>query len=105
MRIANEQARRWYMQEAGTQGWPVRVLLRQITSFAYERTLRDEKWASRDRNGGKSVEPRPIDPREFIKDPYVLEFLGTNGTPGLRENAFEQAIIDRLQDFTPLLTR
>jgi predicted nuclease of restriction endonuclease-like (RecB) superfamily len=87
MRITNEQARYWYMQEAASQGWSVRVLLRQITSFAHQRTLRNDK-----RKGSrKRVDRRSIEPREFIKDPYVLEFLEAKELPILRENRFIKA--------------
>jgi hypothetical protein len=40
MRVSNPAARAWYVQEAAEQGWVVRNLLRQINSFAYERTLK-----------------------------------------------------------------
>ena len=35
----------------------------------------------------------------FIKDPYVLEFLGLHEYPDLRESKLEQALIDNLQHF------
>jgi len=36
---------------------------------------------------------------DFIRDPYVLEFLDLRDYPALRESAVEQAIIDNLQSF------
>ena len=38
-------------------------------------------------------------PRDFIKDPYVLEFLGLKDNPDFRESDLEQAIIGKLQAF------
>jgi len=38
-------------------------------------------------------------PQDFIKDPYVLEFLGLKDNPGFRESDLEQAIIGKLQAF------
>ena len=36
---------------------------------------------------------------DFIKDPYVLEFLDLKDYPALRESDLEQALIDKLQGF------
>jgi predicted nuclease of restriction endonuclease-like (RecB) superfamily len=99
MRVADQAARCWYMQEAVAQGWAVRTLLRQIGSFAYQRSLRSEQKAASGRKRRKKAEPPSLEPREFIKDPYVLEFLDVRSSAGLRESHFEQAIIDRLQEF------
>lgn len=38
-KIENEQARRWYMNEASEQHWSVRALERQIGKLYYERLL------------------------------------------------------------------
>ena len=40
-----------------------------------------------------------VEPEQFIRDPYVLEFLDLKDYPALRESAVEQAIIDNLQAF------
>ena len=39
------------------------------------------------------------EPKDIIKDPYVLEFLGLKDNTDFRESELEQAIIDKLQDF------
>ena len=36
---------------------------------------------------------------QFIKDPYVLEFINLKDYPALRESVLEQALIDNLQSF------
>jgi hypothetical protein len=41
----------------------------------------------------------PADPRDFIRDPYVLEFLELQPGPHLHEAEIEQGLIDRLQQF------
>jgi predicted nuclease of restriction endonuclease-like (RecB) superfamily len=41
----------------------------------------------------------PPDPRDFIRDPYVLEFLGVQPGAFLYEQEVEQGLIDRLQQF------
>lgn len=40
-----------------------------------------------------------MEPEQFIRDPYVLEFLNLKDYPGLREAELEKAIIDNLQHF------
>jgi predicted nuclease of restriction endonuclease-like (RecB) superfamily len=40
-----------------------------------------------------------VAPEEFIRDPYVLEFLNLKDYPALRESAVERAIIENLQAF------
>jgi predicted nuclease of restriction endonuclease-like (RecB) superfamily len=99
MRVADQAARSWYVREAAAQGWPVRTLLRQISSFAYKRTLRSDKPAASGRKRRKQSQQPSIEPRDFIKDPYVLEFLEVKDHTGLHESRFEQAIIDRLREF------
>jgi predicted nuclease of restriction endonuclease-like (RecB) superfamily len=98
MRVANPAARAWYYQESVDQGWVVRTLARQINSFAYERTLQDGRRTAVKRKS-RGAKPAELEPREFIKDPYVLEFLGVKESAELRETALEHAIIGRLQEF------
>ena len=38
-------------------------------------------------------------PEDFIKNPYVLEFLGLEDNPDFRESELEQAIVGKLQSF------
>ena len=54
------------------------------------------KTAVRQEAGEKLADVAPV---EFIKDPYVLEFLGMEDYPALRESELEQALIDQLQHF------
>ncbi len=41
----------------------------------------------------------PTDPRDFIRDPYVLEFLGAQPDAGLYEQDLEQGLLNQLQKF------
>lgn len=95
--VENDQARQWYMNEAIASAWSSRQLERQISTLYYERLL-----ASRDQEPVK-VEAgelmAPLVAEDFIKDPYVLEFLDLKNYPSLRESDLEQALIDKLQDF------
>lgn len=99
IRVEKPEARTWYMNEAAEQNWSVRVLERQINSLYYERMhmSRDKKPVVKEMQE-KTALLAP-DPKDFIKDPYVLEFLGLKAKPDFRESDLEQAIIGKLQAF------
>ena len=40
-----------------------------------------------------------VAPQQFIRDPFVLEFLNLKDYPSLHESVLEQALIDHLQQF------
>lgn len=69
----------------------VRQLERNIKSHSYRRLLVTQTEPSK--LSGDSLH------LEFIKDPYVLEFLQLPETGQLRESRLEQAIINELQKF------
>jgi len=97
MSVENEQARLWYMNEAIASAWSSRQLERQISTLYYERLL-----ASRDQTPVRDEAmdlTAPLAVENFIKDPYVLEFLDLKNYPALRESDLEQALIDKLQEF------
>ena len=87
------------MNEAADQDWNTRVLDRQINSLYYERLQmsRDKKPVIEEMQE-KTALLAPS-PKDFIKDPYVLEFLGLKDNPDFRESDLEQAIICKLQAF------
>jgi predicted nuclease of restriction endonuclease-like (RecB) superfamily len=95
--VDDPDARAWYMCEAADQHWSSRQLERQIAVLYYERLL-----ASRNRRPVRKEAGRKraaVAPEQFIRDPYVLEFLDLRDYPALRESTVEQAIIDNLQAF------
>jgi predicted nuclease of restriction endonuclease-like (RecB) superfamily len=100
IRVEDPVARTWYMQEAASQNWSVRALNRQIHSLYYQRLLSSRNKRPviaemLDQTGALAPSPR-----DFIRDPVVLEFLDLPvGTASLRESRLEQAIIGRLQHF------
>jgi predicted nuclease of restriction endonuclease-like (RecB) superfamily len=97
MQVENPQAREWYMREAASQQWSTRQLERQIAVLYYERLLASRRKAPvRKEAMGKLA---AVAPEQFIRDPYVLEFLDLKDYPALRESSVEQAIIDNLQVF------
>jgi predicted nuclease of restriction endonuclease-like (RecB) superfamily len=102
LRIQNPQARNWYATEAAEQGWSVRALDRQIATLYYERLLSTQdqsKALVKSEATHQIAKDAPPDPRDFIRDPYVLEFLGASAMPGIYEKDLEQGLLDQLQKF------
>lgn len=90
-------ARSWYLDEAASQHWSTRQLERQIEVLYYERLLASRKKAPVRREARTKL--AKVEPEQFIRDPYVLEFLDLKDYPSLRESGVEQAIIENLRDF------
>ena len=85
------------MQETIDCNWSTRTLERQIGNFYYERMIMSQNTQPvRDEASQKQIQQEP---KDIIKDPYVLDFLGLKDNPNFRENELEQAIIDKLQLF------
>lgn len=95
--VEDARARDWYMNEAADQHWSTRQLDRQISVLYYERLLTSRKKAPVRKEAATKL--AALEPEQFIRDPYVLEFLDLKDYPALRESAVEQAIIDNLQAF------
>lgn len=97
MKVENDNAREFYMQEAIKSQWSTRQLERQINSFFYERLL-----SSKDKEQ-VAAEVRDLEPakkpEDIIRDPYVLEFLGLTQNDDFYESDLEQALITHLQRF------
>ena len=96
MRIEDEKSRLFYVDECKKSNWSVRELKRQIGTFYYERLL-----ASQDKEAvvKENESPEKIQPKNIVRDPYVLEFLGLEGNTSFYEKDLEQAIINHLQKF------
>jgi predicted nuclease of restriction endonuclease-like (RecB) superfamily len=97
MRIENSEERRFYEIEAINQQWTFRQLQRQYGSSLYERLAlsRDKAEVMRLANKGQTLEK----PRDVLKNPLVLEFLGMNEKAEYSESDLETAIISKLQTF------
>ncbi len=97
IRVQDEQARLWYMNEAAEQAWSSRQLGRQISVLYYERLLNS---ANKDSVRSEAIEKlSALSPQDFIHDPYVLDFLNLKDYPALHESTIEQGLIDNLQSF------
>jgi predicted nuclease of restriction endonuclease-like (RecB) superfamily len=97
LKVDGPEARSFYEQEAAEQNWSTRELERQISSMLYERTAlstRKGQVMTRARSGAEKYAAQ-----DFVKDPYVLEFLGLKQSPALSESQLETALLDHLQEF------
>lgn len=99
LRVRDTKARQWYMHEAATQNWSSRALDRQIDTLYFERLLLSSDKASVTAEANTKMAALPQTPREFVRDPVLLEFLGLPGTGKLLESKLEQALMDKLQGF------
>ncbi|MBO7442087.1 MAG: DUF1016 family protein [Paludibacteraceae bacterium] len=95
MRVQDPKAREWYLREAAHEQWSVRQLERNINSFYYQRQLEKGLTLGAD----KCVANSEPNPRTFMKDPYVLEFVGLPPYPNHQEKELENVLVDKMQDF------
>jgi predicted nuclease of restriction endonuclease-like (RecB) superfamily len=97
MRIKNEEERRFYEIECQKQDWSVRQLKREYGASLYERLAlsRDKEEVMRLSQEGQTIEK----PKDIIKDPLTLEFLGLHRDSSFSESSLESAIISKLQKF------
>jgi len=97
IKVENEEARQFYMNECVQSNWSTRQLERQISTFYYQRIL-----ASQNRDFVKGeihqVE-KDMAPEDIIKDPFVLEFMGLKDQMDFTEMEVEKALVDNLQEF------
>ena len=99
LRIENADARDWYINEAITQNWSARALERQINRLYYERLLSSKDKKAVRAEAEEKIAELPPSPRDFVRDPVLLEFLGLPETGRLLESKLEQGLIDHLQAF------
>lgn len=97
MRVENERARSFYLEEAIKSNWSTRQLDRQINSFFYERLLSSKNKEEVSKEITQSEKNKA--PEDIIRDPYVLEFLGLEANADFYESDLEQALITHLQKF------
>lgn len=95
--VSDDKARGFYEKQAITENWSVRELKRQINSSLFERLA-----LSLDKEGVLKLSEQGqliTNPKDIVKDPYVLEFLQIPSEYRMTESKLEQRIIDNLQTF------
>ncbi len=99
LKLDNPEARTWYMHEAASQNWSTRALDRQMGTLYYERLLASQDRAAVQAEASHQTATLATTPREFVRDPVLLEFLGLPNAGRLLESDLEQALMDQLQGF------
>jgi predicted nuclease of restriction endonuclease-like (RecB) superfamily len=97
MRIENPDERSFYEIECAANNWSLKELQRQYDASLYERLAlsRDKEGVKQLAEKGQIIEK----PTDFLKDPYVLEFLNLPEQHQYSESDLETAIIDKLEHF------
>ena len=95
--IKNPDEHSFYEIEAADQNWTVRELKRQFDSGLYERLAlsRDKEGIRRLAREGQIVSQ----PKDILKEPLVLEFLGLDEQTRYSESDLESAIINQIEKF------
>lgn len=97
MRMKNADERHFYEIEAAKNDWSLTELKRQFNSSLYERLALS---TDKEKVYSLALEGQKIEsPKDAVKDPYVLEFLGLQELPEYSETELESRIIDHLQQF------
>lgn len=97
IRIEDKSERKFYEIEATKNNWSVRELNRQYDSALYTRLA-----LSRNKEKVKELSRKGLTlekPKDAIKDPYILEFIGLPENSEYSESQLEQGIIDKLEQF------
>jgi len=97
--VENIEARKYYMNEAANNNWSTRLLERQINSFYFERLLSSKNKKAVIKKTNKISETDKPSILDFVKDPYILEFLKLDSNATLFEYQLETELLNKLQHF------
>ncbi|MCY0976314.1 PDDEXK nuclease domain-containing protein [Chryseobacterium wangxinyae] len=97
MRIKDLNERKFYEIESFKNNWSLRELQRQYDSALYSRLSisKNKEEILQLSEKGQIFEK----PKDLIKDPYILEFLGLPEQSSYSENDLESGLIDKLEHF------
>jgi len=99
IRVGNEKARQFYLQEAALNSWSYRTLERNTSTLYFERLLSSQKKQPVVDEMAEKTEAFQKDQYEFIKNPYVLEFLQLPANLTYKESELEGALLNNIQKF------
>lgn len=96
-RIENINERNFYEIESIENHWSLRELKRQFNTSLFERlSLSGDKQKVKELSlNGQVIQTA----QDFIKDPYILEFVGLPELSAYSESELEQKLIDKLEHF------
>lgn len=99
LRVGDETAIRWYLENASQQMWSVRTLSRNISTQYYERHFKQPALSE------ENVKATIPQKEEILKNPLMAEFLGFKPDKSFSERDLESSIITHLRDFLMELGR
>jgi predicted nuclease of restriction endonuclease-like (RecB) superfamily len=94
MRVESVAARNYYLTESYQQNWSVRTLERNIKTLYYNRLISSKAITTEENNNHKN-----LNIKDFIKDPYIFEFLNIPEPKLFSEKDIESILIENLQVF------
>jgi len=98
MNINDERIRNFYLSECIKSNWSVKQLERQINSFYYERLISTGSKYKEEVKNEINILEKNEEIKNFIKDPYILEFLDIRDNRFL-EKDLESNILEHIQEF------
>lgn len=99
IRVANEEARIWYLREAASENWSYRTLDRNINTQYYNRLLLSQQKGVVRQEMKEKTAAFQQNAVEYVKNPVIAEFLGIAPNVAFKETELENAILDNLQQF------
>lgn len=101
MRVADKNARQWYLEEAAREQWDYRTLRRNIDSQYYYRLLQTPQMNRQEveTEMKKLTASYEKEKSAFVKNPMLVEFLGLGQNAAYTESKLEQAILNHIQTF------
>lgn len=99
LRVSDENARIWYMNEASNENWSTRTLDRNIGTQYYYRLLQSLKKETVIAEMNKKTIIDQKNQFELLKSPIVAEFLGFRIEDSFAESDLESAILSHIRDF------
>ncbi len=95
----NRDARYWYLHEASSENWNVRTLDRNVGSQYYFRLLQSQHKEPVTSEMIEKTADFQKERHEFLKNPFIAEFLGLSGDIDFTESKLESAILNHIQKF------
>jgi predicted nuclease of restriction endonuclease-like (RecB) superfamily len=99
LQVDEKEARDWYEKEATSQAWSVRTLQRNVSTQYYYRLLKSSDKQPVENEMKALTATFQTDKLEYIKNPFVLEFLGLPEDNSILEKELENSIISHLEKF------
>lgn len=99
LRVPDENARLWYMNETSNEGWSSRTLDRNISTQYFYRLMQSPKKNDVVNEMLLKNSENQKNQFELLKSPIVAEFLGFKNEDSYLENDLESAILTHIRDF------